>query len=565
MIESLNFSPLAADGAAPRRERGMADGQAVGGMQGTVGRQRQGGVLEASRAQADRSARTTGGDQPAGVRYGVLTTGEPLAAWQRAVIARLEDTPGVLAGGSLLPSHDPEELRALDLDFILSFAPAAVGRPFAQCARRGVWQLFFGDWSAYRGESDGFWEIVDDADVATAFLGQLQDDPDRIRILALGAIRSHPRRPARTLAALRSRAAHWPRQVCLRLLDGSTACFEAEPVRASTAARRRGPRARIALRTRGAVRWARDQLRQIARHEQWNIGVLDIPIQALLDPGAVLAPLWLKAPRRHEFYADPIGIVRDGRPVVFCEHLDYRSGRGYIRAFDVGALERVHTVEIGPPIHLSYPYLIEDEGALYCIPESCGWNEVALYRAERFPDRWRRVATLIAGMPLIDVTPFRHGGRWWLAASLPVKRGANSDLYLYYADALTGPWHPHVGNPVKVDVRSARPGGTPFWKDGVLYRPAQDCSSTYGRRVVINRIVRLTPLSFEEEPAAVVDPPKTSRYAVGLHTIAALGDRTLIDAKRHIFVPAQGWRVLKLGLAQIAGKMRGRLGGRGPP
>ncbi|MGH8258484.1 MAG: glucosamine inositolphosphorylceramide transferase family protein, partial [Steroidobacteraceae bacterium] len=291
----------------------------------------------------------------------------------------------------------------------------------------------------------------------------------------------------------------------------------------------------------------------------WNIGVLDAPIQSLLEARGPLAPRWLQTPRRREFFADPIGIVRDGRPMVFCEHLDYRGGRGYIRAFDAGAPQRIQPVQIGPPIHLSYPYLIEHEGALYCIPESCGANEVALYQVDHFPDRWRRVATLIAGVPLIDVTPFLHGGRWWLSASLPAKQGANCELHLYHAPALEGPWQPHGGNPVKVDVRSARPGGTPFWKDGALYRPAQDCSGTYGRRVVINRIRRLTPRSFEEEPAAFVNPPSTGQYTTGLHTVAALGEQTLIDAKRHIFVPQECWRVLKSGLRKQAGRMRSRL------
>ena len=40
---------------------------------------------------------------------------------------------------------------------------------------------------------------------------------------------------------------------------------------------------------------------------------------------------------------------------------------------------------------------------------------------------------------------------------------------------------------VKTDVRSARPAGTPFVYQGELYRPAQDCSRTYGGSIVIHR------------------------------------------------------------------------------
>lgn len=514
--------------------------------------------LRQSRATAADGEQAASAAQTATVRYGVLTTGAPLSEWQRAVLARLAGTPGAQADCWLLPSQDVVALRGRGLDFIISFAPAAAARVFGQAARWGVWQFFFGDWRAYRGESDGFWEIVDDADVAVAALAQLQEDPNCVRILVEGAIRSHATRPSATLAELERRAVHWPRQACLKLLDGWTAHLTAAPVRAPAASRERALRARIACVARGAVRMARTQFRQLARHEQWNIGVLDAPIESLLEPHRPLEPRWLQAPGRGEFYADPIGFVRDGRPVVFCEHLDYRDGRGSIRAFDAGVPELVHSVDIGPPVHLSYPYLIETEGVLYCIPESCEANEVALYEVERFPDRWRRIATLIEGIPLIDVTPFRYGDRWWLGASLPMSRGANCELHLYHADSLAGPWQPHAANPVKVDVRSARPGGTPFWKDGCLYRPAQDCSATYGRRVVINRIRRLTPLAFEEEPVAVVDPPTTGPYTIGLHTVSTLGDRTLIDAKRHVFAPAQCWRVLKLGLKKHLTGVRAR-------
>ena len=194
---------------------------------------------------------------------------------------------------------------------------------------------------------------------------------------------------------------------------------------------------------------------------------------------------------------------------------------------------------IGPPVHLSYPYLFEHAGDVLCVPETYQAAEVGLYRADDFPARWSKVATLIAGVPALDATVFRHGDRWWLACSM---QGATerSHLHLYHAADLLGPWTPHVGNPVKVDIRSGRPGGTPFVHGGSLYRPAQDASTTYGGRVVINRVRALTPAEFDEEPVAVVEPLRDSPYPDGLHTLSALGDITLIDAKRvvPVFHPA---------------------------
>jgi hypothetical protein len=68
-----------------------------------------------------------------------------------------------------------------------------------------------------------------------------------------------------------------------------------------------------------------------------------------------------------------------------------------------------------------------------------------------------------------------------------------------------------------------------------LYRPAQDSSRSYGGQVVINRVTRLTPTEFEEEPAAVVAPFADTPYPNGVHTLSSMGDVTIVDAKRLVF------------------------------
>jgi hypothetical protein len=95
-----------------------------------------------------------------------------------------------------------------------------------------------------------------------------------------------------------------------------------------------------------------------------------------------------------------------------------------------------------------------------------------------------------------------------------------------------GPWTPHAQNPVVVDVRRARAAGPPFVVDGVLYRPGQDCSATYGGAVVIARIDALDPLRYEETVVARVEAPRTGPYRDGLHTVSVSGDTIVLDGKR---------------------------------
>jgi hypothetical protein len=181
---------------------------------------------------------------------------------------------------------------------------------------------------------------------------------------------------------------------------------------------------------------------------------------------------------------------------------------------------------------------------MLCVPETSDAQEICLYASERFPDRWVKIATLVTGVAIVDATLFHHGEHWWLAGSEVAAFGANCELHLWYAQDLMGAWRAHPGNPVKVDIRSARPAGTPFVQDGVLYRPAQDCSRTYGARVIINRIFTLTPWDFREEAFVPVDPDRAGPYPSGLHTLSQVGEATLIDGKRFIFVPAEFRRVL---------------------
>ena len=171
------------------------------------------------------------------------------------------------------------------------------------------------------------------------------------------------------------------------------------------------------------------------------------------------------------------------------------------------------------------------------IPETAEEGRLVLYEATDFPRGWRPAVTLLDDAPAIDASVVQHEGRWWMFGSR-LDRGHNHSLFVWHAPALTGPWTPHAANPVKTDAGSARSGGTPFVVNGTLYRPSQDSSISYGRRIIVNRVDVLTPTAYAETPVRAVEPPAGSPYPDGLHTLAAVGARTLIDGDREHFVAA---------------------------
>jgi hypothetical protein len=70
--------------------------------------------------------------------------------------------------------------------------------------------------------------------------------------------------------------------------------------------------------------------------------------------------------------------------------------------------------------------------------------------------------------------------------------------------------------------------------DGMLFRPAQDCSRSYGCGLSINRIDRLTVTRFEETVVATIRPEAISRSCKGMHTLSFADDLMVIDAKFHL-------------------------------
>jgi hypothetical protein len=191
--------------------------------------------------------------------------------------------------------------------------------------------------------------------------------------------------------------------------------------------------------------------------------------------------------------------------------------------------------------HVSYPFIFEFGGTSYCAPELSAEGGLHLFRMGASPLDWVRTHVMLDGLKLLDPTLFRHGDRWWLLATIEGP-ASDTDLFAWHAPSPFGPWIGHVLNPVKSDAGSVRPAGAVWQSDDCLYRPAQDCLADYGTAVVINRIIRLSPVSFEEEVVTRLSPAPDWEYPDGLHTVNGFGDQIIIDAKRRVIraIPGVG-------------------------
>ena len=272
-----------------------------------------------------------------------------------------------------------------------------------------------------------------------------------------------------------------------------------------------------------------------ARYDIWNVGIatLDRPLERVSDLLPLPQVRWLPPQPPLQFIADPFPYRDGNRDWLLVEQYGHARGmRGRIARID---LERASSAApITPAIvrdrHVSYPCTIADGGRIYCAPEMSQEDGCVLY-ALGSGGQWTPAHHILRGMRIVDPTIVRIDGRWWLLATEPPPRH-NHVLNAFYADALEGPWHAHAANPVKRDLASARPAGRPFVLDGRWYRPAQDCTETYGGAVHLMEVLALTPTEFRERIALRLEPDPAWPYPDGLHHVVVDGTRVYIDAKR---------------------------------
>lgn len=299
----------------------------------------------------------------------------------------------------------------------------------------------------------------------------------------------------------------------------------------------------------------------------WTVGIVPAAI-ASLDAERLRALrdhiVWLPEAGDWRYFADPFGLVRGDVLHVFVEAYDYRTKRAHVERHELSLPELRwqggHTV-LARPFHLSYPNVFEHEGQTWMLPETAGANEIALYRAvDDSLDRWERDRALLAGVPGADASVIFHGGRWWMFYAV-VGAGARDqrELHVACAPALTGPWRPLDGNPVRIDRGGARPGGQPFLDaQGRVVLPVQDSAAGYGSALRWLRFDRLEPedVRCEMTPVRLTGELVSDDFTQGLHTLSACGPWTLLDVKRVDRSRRRQWLDLRRRVRRLVGAGR---------
>jgi hypothetical protein len=239
-------------------------------------------------------------------------------------------------------------------------------------------------------------------------------------------------------------------------------------------------------------------------------------------------------PPKDRFWADPFVISRNGKYYIFVEELIYKENKGYICVMEMDEQgnysEPVKVIEQN--YHLSYPFLIEDHGELYMIPESKQNNTIELYKCIDFPLKWKLEKVLMNNVQAVDSTVLFKDNKYWLFCNITKSPGpsAQDELCLFYSGKLiSDTWKSHPLNPIESDFKKSRPAGKFFNYKNRLYRPSQNGLKHYGYGMKINQVIELTETNYEEK---VIDSiyPEWDEHIIATHTLNSTENLTIIDA-----------------------------------
>jgi hypothetical protein len=422
------------------------------------------------------------------------------------------------------------QLQALRLDVLINLSLTALPPELPALARLGVWTVREGRARLVIGSPIGWHELTFDDRLTTCQVEVTRADGS-LHIVAQAVLATDPQSITRNQMHLLWRAAALMPRTLRALIQRGEAEFFARAQHAETAQVAASPNLlHLSMLVPRQIHYTlRKYLRKRFSFEQWMLMLARRGSAAPLRWEG-FAPL---VPPPDRLWADPFVVEHEGQTYIFVEELLFSQKRGAIACLtlDAGGGVTSSTRVLEKPHHLSYPFVFEYQGTWYMLPEMSASRSVELYRCTHFPDQWVCEKTLMRDVTALDTTLFEYEGRWWMFVNLAEDMGNSTwdSLHLFYADSpLSETWAPHPLNPVVADVRSARPAGRPFLRDGQLFRPSQDSMLRYGHSLRLNRVDRLTVNEYEETSVETLVPPQGTDI-IATHTLNFSEKWTVID------------------------------------
>jgi hypothetical protein len=459
--------------------------------------------------------------------------------------SRLDITPADELFMHRFPPDATAALHAYDLDLILRFGFRTLCGEVLKSARYGVWSFRYGTSEYFRGGPALFREVMDGADCSDVSLLIAAGEPDAGLVLCKSSFPTvRGFWPSRNIFQPCWGSYHFVIRKLHELHEqGWNAVKQnAIPARPERAAKRIHPVPSnldmvkwLVLNSPEEMNLRVNPWRKITS-DQWRICIrpADSPQLITGQSQDKSGFRWMPIPRGH-YYADPILIEHEGQVWIFFEDYIYEKDHGRIGCAPVGPDGTVGKVTIcmDLPYHLSYPFVFHHDGDVFMVPESVANGSVELWRATEFPFSWELEKKLTSGL-FVDTTPVLHESRWYFFTALLSRLRTHAAFgAVFSSPSLTGEWELHPASPISTDVRSARPAGAILKAGNRLLLPVQDCGERYGRRIQVEEIEELSPVTCRMRRLHSIEPD-WDKTLKGVHTYGFCAGFEVLDAVRRV-------------------------------
>ncbi|MBP5340003.1 MAG: hypothetical protein J6Z14_12015 [Prevotella sp.] len=233
--------------------------------------------------------------------------------------------------------------------------------------------------------------------------------------------------------------------------------------------------------------------------------------------------LWRPKPVLYQ--ADTFLFVKGDTLYLFFElqHWDDPGAIAMVKTSDLKAWTEP-VIVLRQPFHLSFPYVFEDNGQVYMVPESQESDAIHLFRADNDElTSFSKVRTLLhqerkdgIHYNLNDSHIHRADKKYYLFTSYQKDWMYYQDLYVT-DDLLKGELVKHPCSPICTSNEYGRNGGSLIDFDSHLLRVTQDCHANYGDNVSLMEITKLSATAYEERLFRRNILPKNAIFRDGGH------------------------------------------------
>lgn len=237
-----------------------------------------------------------------------------------------------------------------------------------------------------------------------------------------------------------------------------------------------------------------------------------------------LKGLWKPKPLR--FQADSFLFVKGDELFLFYEqqHWDDPGCIAMVKTRDLKTWTRPLIV-LKEPFHLSFPFVFEEGGHIYMIPESQESDSIRLYQANDDLTYFSYVRTLLKqkrepeiSFSYNDSFVYYKDGIYYLFTSYQKDWMYYQELYMS-DDILQGVFTRHPQSPICMSNEFGRNGGSLVHYKGKLLRVTQDCHRDYGDNISLMEINQIDENHYEEKLFKQNVFPKNSIFVDGGHQL----------------------------------------------